>query len=144
MTALKKISDADLGFEWTRDLATIADRCGEHVAQALAQTYPGLRKYIPKEWSEEGPLGFLGPQDGPAVCALMGGDTIYITTHKRRRDNLGPVVKELDAAGLTTDEIVLQLGVSENWVRRLRKQVGSRSKARRKIDPRQIDWIDEN
>lgn len=135
---------AALGLEWTNDMATIAAKCGDDVALALAQAYPGLRIYIPQKWVEGGMLGFIGREVGEHLCAAMGGGAIYVSAKKRRQDGLGAAVRELDQAGLTTNEIALQLGVSENWVRRLRKKVGSKSRKPRGHDPRQMSWIEES
>jgi Mor family transcriptional regulator len=60
----------------------------------------------------------LGERDARALCALLGGDTLYVP-HARRRRSSRDEVLELEARGLTRGEIAARLRLSQRHVRRV-------------------------
>ena len=101
---------------------------------------PGTRFYVPKKFTESGPLAPLGKDLAEAFIAEYAGDIVYIPsrldtrpTAEERFDEIEVLVDE----GLTTSQIAARLGISQARVFQIRREVGA-PKISKKPDPRQL------
>jgi len=125
-------------------MGDIAGKCGDRVAKALMRTLPGTRFYVPKKYTEKGPLAELEKDDAEALIAEFAGEIIYVpsllATRIKPADRFAEV-EELVDEGLTTSEIAARLGISQTYVFQIRKAAGA-PKIANKVHPDQLPLFD--
>lgn len=125
---------------WRGIMGAVAEKCGVKVAEALMSELPGTRFYVPKKFTEAGPLAPLGQQLADAFIAEYAGDIVYIPSRLETRPTAAERFEEIEALvdeGLTTSQIAARLGISQARVFQIRREVGA-PKISKKPDPRQL------
>ncbi len=132
--------------QWRGIMGDIAEKCGGHVAKALMRTLPGTRFYVPKKYTEKGPLADLEKEDAEALIAEFAGEIIYVpsllATRTKPEDRFEEVEKLVDE-GLTTSEIAARLGITQRHVHNIRNAAGA-PKIANKVHPDQLPLFDLN
>ena len=113
-------------------LQDVAETLGLRVAVALIEHFGGLEIKLPTRPRPEHPIiKALGAADGNALCAFLGGGSMYVP-HNRSTSARSAILK-LEAEGKDRADIARILGISQRHVRRM---------ANRRHDPRQKDMFD--
>lgn len=117
-------------------LIDVAETLGMGVVWKVMQAFGGQEVLFPIN-PREGHviLRELGDVDGRAICALIGGATVYIP-HGRPARSVRREVIELRRLGASPREIVRRLGISQRHVRRLANEAPK--------DVRQLSLFDED
>lgn len=130
--------------QWRGIMGDIAKKCGDQVAKALMRQLPGTRFYVPKRYTEKGPLADLEKEDAEALIAEFAGQIIYVpsllATRIKPEDRFDEVEQLVDE-GLTTSEIAARLGISQTYVFQIRKAAGA-PKIANKVHPDQLPLFD--
>ncbi|MDO5648376.1 helix-turn-helix domain-containing protein [Paracoccus sp. (in: a-proteobacteria)] len=104
-------------------LEDVAEACGTRAALALLAHFEGIDLYFPHNPRPDHPiLQALGPEDGPAVCHYMAGETVTIPNRspaKRRARILA-----LHEQGLSTAAIARKMHQTQRWVREVIRRAG--------------------
>ena len=116
--------------EWTRDMADVAAICGNNVAQELSDKLPGAFLYVPKKRRGKGPISRLNDDTAEVLVRNFGGDRIYIPTKRRAWRDTFNAIENLVKKGLSTQEIAMQLGITQGYVFQVRRKAHA-SKIRR-------------
>lgn len=130
---------------WRGIMGAVAEKCGVNVAEALMEELPGTRFYVPKKFTENGPLAPLGKELAEAFIAEYAGDIVYIPSKLEARPTAQQRFGEIEAlvdAGLTTSQIAAKLGISQARVFQIRREVGA-PKISKKPDPRQLAFFED-
>ena len=130
---------------FTGDMADVAEICGADVAEAVLETLPGLNVYIPLKRQENGLIAKLDEAIAERLIQHFGGDRIYVSDPSKPVASKRAQVKDMAEAGLTVQEIALELGITERRVYQLRQLIGLEGVApkQKRNDPRQIDLFDQ-
>lgn len=121
---------------WSGDMADVAEICGDEVARELCEKLPGIWLYIPKKWTANTALHHIDRQMAERLMAAFGGGKIETPGKRRSADDTFRAVEELVDRGLTTQQIALQLDITQAYVFQLRRRAGA-PKIASKPDPRQ-------
>lgn len=113
-------------------LRDVAEVLGLRVAIALIEHFGGLEIKLPIKPRPDHPIiKALGARDGNALCAFLGGGSMYVP-HNRTTSTRADILK-LESEGKDRAEIARILGISQRHVRRM---------ANREDDPRQSRLFD--
>jgi Mor family transcriptional regulator len=113
-------------------LVDVAETLGLRVAVALIEHFGGLEIKLPAHPRPDHPIiKALGDEDGNALCAFLGGGSMYVP-HGRTSSARADILR-LEAEGKDRAEIARILGISQRHVRRM---------ANRRDDPRQASLFD--
>lgn len=94
----------------------LEDVVGREATTLLCVTYGGIATYIPVAPQAEHPLGrLLGLRALEALCARYGGHSIV--TPNGRRKAARKLIPVLRKQGMQAQEIALECGVTERYVR---------------------------
>lgn len=129
--------------EWRGDMASVAEQCGDDVAEALCQHLPGILLYVPQVFKGRKPLDKLKVDIVDKLVDQFGGDTIYVPSGKKRK-TLEETFEEIEALldkNLTTQDIALRLGITQVYVFKVRKKMKAPKIAVR-VDARQTTMFD--
>lgn len=114
-------------------LQDVAETLGLRVAIALIENFGGLELKLPARPKEDHPIiKALGAADGHALCAFLGGGSMYVP-HNRTTSTRADILK-LEAEGRDRAEIARILGISQRHVRRMANRTAE--------DPRQTRLFD--
>lgn len=123
-------------------MGEVAQTCGDDVALALMEAFPGTRFCVPKRFVETGMFAPLGREMSERFFAEFGGEMMYIPTSgtRPRPEDHAADVEALVDEGLSTREIAKQLGFSQAYVFKIRRAAGA-PKIANKPDPRQLPLL---
>lgn len=122
---------------FTKDMEDVADFCGEDAVYHLIERLPGIMLYVPKKLTENNPISKLDPYIASQLIEEFGGGAISIPSARRSKEETSKEIERLVEKGLTTQQIALQLGVTQAYVFQVRRQFGM-TKIAQLRDPRQM------
>ena len=122
---------------WRGDMADVARTCGDDVARELCDKLPGIDLYVPSKLTgKDHLLNRIDRAIAERLMAGLGGGEVRIPAKRRSWRETFELVEALVDQGLTTQQIALQLGITQSYVFRVRHKAGA-IKISRKPDPRQ-------
>ncbi|HCU68157.1 MAG TPA: RNA helicase [Desulfomicrobium sp.] len=100
----------------------LADLIGHEAATALCQHYGGLTKYVPAD-SKRGDLRkLIGQAAADTLASMHGGETLELPNRVNKPEPKKPQILRLLEGGLSVRQVAMQAGVTENWVKMLKRQ----------------------
>ena len=127
---------------WRADMAEVARLCGDDVARELCEKLPGIRLYVPHDFTEHNPVRLLNRSTARRLMAKFGGGPITIPKLRRSWQETYREVEALLDEGLTTQQIALKLGITQHYVFQVRRKAGAVKIANRP-DSRQLSLFDD-
>jgi hypothetical protein len=122
---------------WSGDMADVADICGNDVARELCEQLPGIRLYVPAELSESNPLTRIDLAIAERLIAMLPGSELYIPSRRKSSQETLAAIEALLDRGLSTQDIALELDITQAYIFKLRREKGVPKIAHRP-DPRQL------
>ncbi len=110
---------------WMQLLDDLAEVIGQQALIELLLAWGGYSLYVPMEIPQDHPIALrIGPYNANALAAYCGGCTLdlprYTTTTREKRNRA--VIDQL-AAGKSVGTVAREFGLSERWIRELRKSL---------------------
>lgn len=100
----------------------LVDLIGHEAATALCQHYGGLTKYVPAD-SKRGDLRkLIGQAAADTLASMHGGETLELPNRVNKPEPKKPQILRLLEGGLSVRQVAMQAGVTENWVKMLKRQ----------------------
>lgn len=124
--------------KWRGNMKDVAETCGDDVARALLAALPGIYLYVPRAMTEEGLITRLDPAIADRLISAFGGDRIYVSDPRKFKGSKRAAVKAMREAGLTVQQIALELTITERRVYQILDALGRPARGKAK-DPNQRD-----
>ena len=114
----EEASTASKAAVWRADMAEVARLCGDDVARELCEKLPGIRLYVPHDFTEHNPVQLLNRSIARRLMAKFGGGPITIPKLRRSWQETYREIEALLDEGLTTQQIALKLGCARHghWI----------------------------
>ena len=119
---------------WRGDMAEVAEACGDDVARELCEKLPGIRLYVPHDFTMRNPIKYIDPSIARRLMAKFGGASITIPKRRRSWKDAYAAVETLLDQGMNTQQIALLLGVTQHYIFQLRRKAGA-AKIAKHSDP---------
>lgn len=100
----------------------LTDLVGHEAATVLCQHYGGVSKYVPAD-SKRGDLRkLIGMAAADTLANMHGGETLELPNGINKPEPKKPRILGLLEEGLSVRQVAMQAGVTENWVKMLKRQ----------------------
>ncbi len=123
--------------QWRGDMADVAELCGEDVAIELHRKLPGVILYVPAKIRDGNPIKRLSQTTQQNLQSYFSGNTIVISSSRRTAKETLSIIESLLDQGHSSARIALKLGITQNYIFKLRKKASLPRIASRPV-PKQL------